>query len=201
MSLVTNCSRTFLGVLLVLVALALLACLPPAAHAQLAQLTLFVAGTGDPSPVPACFSVIIGFAMLETPGLPATAVDVAAPLTAQAGGSLSCPSLRAAIRHANTNGNSATDRIVLQGGSIYTLGIRGPNEDNALTGDLDIRSNVRITANATALGASRRSLGGPAGTTASSTSSRGWSRSRTSRLWVARSAPLTSAAASAIGAP
>ena len=87
MSLVTNCSRRFRAVLFLLVALALLACLPPAAHAQLAQLSLFVTGTGDPSPVPACFSVIIGFAMLETPGLPATAVDVAATVTAQAFGS------------------------------------------------------------------------------------------------------------------
>ena len=54
MSLVTNCSRTFRGVLLFLVALALLACLPPTAHAQD---TLTVTGTGDPSPVPSCFGL------------------------------------------------------------------------------------------------------------------------------------------------
>src|SRR5439155_16390178 len=145
MSLVTNCSRMFRGLLSPVVAVALLACLPPTAHAQV---SLFVSGTGDPSPIPSCFVPIIGFARLENPGLPATAVDVVdvgATLTAQTFGSLTCPSLRAAIRHANTNGNSATDVIVLQGGSIYTLSIRGRGEDNALTGDLDITSNVRIT--------------------------------------------------------
>jgi hypothetical protein len=161
MSLSTQCSRTFRGVLLVAVALAVLAGLPPTAHAQV--VTLFVTGTGDPSPVPSCFSVIKGFAMLEPPGIPATAVDfvdVGATLTAQALGSLSCPSLRAAIRHANTNGNSGTDTIVLQGGSTYTLSIRGRGEDNALTGDLDIRSNVRITTNATTLGSVATVQGG-----------------------------------------
>ena len=152
MSLSTQCTRTFRGVLLVVVALALLACLPSAASAQV---SLFVTGTGDPSPIPSCFVPIIGFAMLETPGIRTTAVDVGAILTAQAFGSLSCPSLRAAIRHANANANRgthSTHTIVLQGGSTYVLSIRGPDEDNALTGDLDIRSNLKITTNATSLG-------------------------------------------------
>jgi hypothetical protein len=115
-------------------AVAVLACLPPAAHAQV---TLLVTGTDDPSPVPFCGATRIP----------------------QTSGSVSCPSLRAAIRHANTNGNIDTDTIVLQGGSTYLLRILGINEDNGLTGDLDIRSNVRITANATALGRLARVTG------------------------------------------
>src|SRR5438552_13934406 len=47
-----------------------------------------------------------------------------------------------------------------RGGSTYTLSLRGPNEDNALTGDLDIRSNVRITTNATTLGSTATVQGG-----------------------------------------
>src|SRR5436190_11376088 len=107
MSLSTQCTRTFRGVLLVVVALALLACLPSAASAQV---SLFVTGTGDPSPIPSCFVPIIGFAMLETPGSPETAVDIEGPLIAQTFQSLSCPSLRAAIRHANSH--SGTETII-----------------------------------------------------------------------------------------
>ena len=50
-------------------------------------------------------------------------------------------SLRSAIQAANSGSNS--DTIILPAGTI-TLTIAGANEDNAATGDLDIRSNLTI---------------------------------------------------------
>src|SRR5262249_13657010 len=50
--------------------------------------------------------------------------------------------LRAAVQETNARGG--TDTVVLPGGT-YTLSITGPGEDNAATGDLDIRDGLTIS--------------------------------------------------------
>jgi CSLREA domain-containing protein len=57
-------------------------------------------------------------------------------------------SLRAAIMEANAQGllgNPGPHTITLQPGTTYLLSITGPDEDNAGTGDLDIRVSLTIT--------------------------------------------------------
>lgn len=61
-------------------------------------------------------------------------------------------SLRAAVQHANASGGGT---IRLQK-VVYALTITGPDEDASATGDLDVRSGIRIEGNGATVDAGRR---------------------------------------------
>ncbi len=96
---------------------------------------------------------VLGQTILVPGAAPADSAPAACSGTTTA--TVTCPNLRSAVAYANGNDNGTADapkfdRIVLDNGSVHTLTVAGAGEGAALTGDLDILSNLRIeTANPT----------------------------------------------------
>lgn len=72
------------------------------------------------------------------PGAPAASLSAVIAVTTTADGGAGSGSLRAAVISANS---SASDDIINLGAGTYQLSLTGINEENAATGDLDIRNN------------------------------------------------------------